>query len=74
MVAKPSHSKDPAGAAKPAEPVISERATAIVRGLVCTERAALGVDAAHFYLMDINVARTFVKRFACGLAVVQRVT
>jgi hypothetical protein len=36
-------------------------------------RAALGVDAVHFYFVDINVARAFVERFACGLAVVTRV-
>jgi hypothetical protein len=28
------------------------------------------VDAALFYFMDIAVARAFVERFACGLAVV----
>ena len=33
-------------------------------------RAALGTDAALFYFMDIAVARAFVERFACGLAVV----
>ena len=33
----------------------------------------LSVDAALFYFMDIVVARAFVERFACALAVVQRV-
>jgi hypothetical protein len=33
----------------------------------------LGIDAALFYFMDIAVARAFVERFACGLAVVQTV-
>jgi len=32
--------------------------------------AALGCDAALFYFMDIAVARAFIERFACGLAVV----
>ena len=31
----------------------------------------LGRDAALFYFMDIAVARAFIERFACGLAVVQ---
>jgi hypothetical protein len=31
------------------------------------------VDAALFYFVDITVARAFVERFACGLAVVQTV-
>ena len=35
--------------------------------------AITGVDAALFYSIDINVARAFVERFACGLAVVQTV-
>ncbi len=35
--------------------------------------AALGSDATPFYFVDISVARVFVERFACGLAVVQRV-
>jgi len=30
----------------------------------------LGVDTAHFYFVDIKIARAFVVRFACGLAVV----
>ena len=30
----------------------------------------LGVDAAFFYFVDIGVAKAFVERFACGLAVV----
>jgi hypothetical protein len=38
-----SGAKHPAGYVKPAESVISERAGAIVRGLVRTERAAKGV-------------------------------
>ena len=29
----------------------------------------LGRDAAFFYFVDITVARAFVERFACGLAV-----
>jgi hypothetical protein len=29
------------------------------------------VDAALFYFVDINVARAFIERYACGLAVVQ---
>jgi hypothetical protein len=33
-------------------------------------RVALGADAVHFYFMDIAVARAFVERFACGMAVV----
>jgi hypothetical protein len=33
-------------------------------------RAALGVDSALLYFMDLSVARAFVERFACGLAVV----
>ena len=28
------------------------------------------VDAALFYFMDVSVAKAFVERFACGLAVV----
>jgi len=31
------------------------------------------VDAALFYFMDVSVAKAFVERFACGLAVVQTV-
>ena len=31
------------------------------------------VDAALFYFMDVSVARAFVERFACGLALVQTV-
>jgi len=30
----------------------------------------LGIEAALFYFMDITVARVFVERFACGLAVI----
>ena len=33
----------------------------------------LPLDAALFYFMDIAVARAFIERFACGLAVVQTV-
>ena len=33
----------------------------------------LGRDAAHFYFADISVAKAFVERFACGLAVVTTV-
>ena len=33
----------------------------------------LGMDAAFFYFMDIGVAKAFVERFACGLAVTTRV-
>jgi hypothetical protein len=40
--ATPSDGKDPARIVKPVEPVISERAAAIIRGLVRTERAAKG--------------------------------
>ena len=32
--------------------------------------AITGVDAALFYFMDVTVAKAFVERFACGLAVV----
>ena len=32
--------------------------------------AVLGSDAAHFYFVSIEVARAFVERFACGLAVI----
>jgi hypothetical protein len=35
--------------------------------------AILGSDAAHFYFVDISVARAFVERIGCGLAVVQTV-
>ena len=35
--------------------------------------AATGSDASFFYFVDISVAKAFVERFACGLAVVQRV-
>jgi hypothetical protein len=35
--------------------------------------ADTGVDAALFYFVEINMARAFVERFECGLAVVQRV-
>jgi len=31
----------------------------------------LGRDAALFYFLDVSVAKAFVERFACGLAVVQ---
>jgi len=34
--------------------------------------AVLGSDAALFYFVDVSVAKAFVERFACGLAVVQR--
>ena len=40
VVAKPSEVKGPVRAVNPAEPAMSERAAAIVRGLVRTERAA----------------------------------
>jgi len=30
----------------------------------------LVVDAAFFYFMEIGIARAFVERFACGLAVI----
>jgi hypothetical protein len=30
----------------------------------------LGVEAAMFYFLDIETARAFVQRFACGLAVI----
>ena len=36
--------------------------------------ASLRTDAAVLYFVDIAVARAFVERFACGLAVVQRRT
>ena len=36
-----------------------------------TLNAITGVDAALFYFVDLGVARAFVERFACGLAVVQ---
>jgi len=32
--------------------------------------AITGVDAALFYFLDVSVAKAFVERFACGLAVV----
>jgi hypothetical protein len=32
--------------------------------------AALSVEAVFFYFVDISVAKAFVERFACGLAVV----
>ena len=35
--------------------------------------AITGVDAALFYFMDVSVARAFVERFACGLAVVTQI-
>jgi len=35
--------------------------------------AVLGRDAALFYFVDVSVAKAFVERFACGLAVVQTV-
>ena len=35
--------------------------------------AALTVEAVFFYFVDISVARAFIERFACGLAVVQTV-
>jgi hypothetical protein len=31
------------------------------------------VDAVFFYFMDIALARAFVERFACGLAVIEPV-
>ena len=43
VIAKPSEVKDAARIVKLVEPVISERAAAIVRGLVRTERAVKGV-------------------------------
>jgi hypothetical protein len=33
--------------------------------------AALGVEAVFFYFVDISVAKAFVERFACGLAVIE---
>jgi hypothetical protein len=30
--------------------------------------AALTVEAVYFYFLDISVAKAFVERFACGLA------
>ena len=30
----------------------------------------IGVDAALFYFVDVEIARAFVERFACGLAVI----
>ena len=33
--------------------------------------AILGGDAVHFYFVDISVAKAFVERFACGLAVIE---
>jgi hypothetical protein len=44
-----------------------------IHGAPSDLRAALGVDAALLYFMDLSVARAFVERFACGLAVVQTV-
>jgi hypothetical protein len=35
--------------------------------------AALSVEAVFFYFVDISVAKAFVERFACGVAVVQSV-
>jgi hypothetical protein len=32
----------------------------------------MGVDAALFYFVDVAIARAFVERFACGIAVVSR--
>ena len=32
--------------------------------------AVLGRDAALFYFVDVSVARAFVERFACGLAII----
>jgi len=32
--------------------------------------AITGVDAALFYFMDVRVAKAFIERFACGLAVI----
>jgi len=33
--------------------------------------AITGVDAALFYFLDVSVAKAFVERFACGLAVIE---
>jgi hypothetical protein len=35
--------------------------------------AALGCEAMFVYFVDIGVAKAFVERFSCGLAVVKRV-
>src|SRR5690348_575451 len=32
----------------------------------------LRVDAAFFYFVDVTIAKAFVERFACGLAVIER--
>jgi hypothetical protein len=34
-------------------------------------RAVLGMDATHFHFVDIDVAKAFVERFACGRAVIE---
>jgi len=34
--------------------------------------ASLGADAAHFYFMDLTVARASVERFACGIAIIEQ--
>ena len=44
---KPSEGKGPAGVVKPAEPKMSERAAAVVKGLVRTDRAAKGISPDH---------------------------
>jgi hypothetical protein len=31
----------------------------------------LGIEAAFFYFMDVDVAKAFVDRFACGLAIIE---
>ncbi|HKF72522.1 MAG TPA: hypothetical protein VKB68_12275 [Stellaceae bacterium] len=33
----------------------------------------LGVDAALFYFVDVGMAKAFIERFACGLALVELV-
>jgi hypothetical protein len=44
---------------------------AVLNAITGVERSRVG--AALFYFMDVSVARAFVERFACGLAVVQTV-
>ena len=36
--------------------------------------AITGADAALFYFVSIEIAKTFVERFACGLAVISTAT
>ena len=50
--------------------IVAGRGNYAVHGVDHHLRASLGADAIQVYFVDISVAKAFVDRFACGLAVV----